>query len=61
MTAFDLPSATAILSRTPAILDAWLRGLPEAWLDARPEGPESFSPRSDTSRKWGRGRRTCRS
>ena len=45
MTAFDLTEATAILARTPAILDAWLRGLPDAWLDARTEGPETFSPR----------------
>ena len=43
--AFDLDSAIAILERTPALLDAWLRGLPGEWLDARTEGPESFSPR----------------
>lgn len=45
MSAFDLAGAAAVLARTPSILDAWLRGLPDAWLDARPEGPESFSPR----------------
>lgn len=45
MSAFDLAEATAILARTPAILDAWLRGLPEPWLDTRPEGPDTFSPR----------------
>jgi hypothetical protein len=45
MSTFDLAEANAILARTPAILDAWLRGLPEPWLDVRPEGPESFSPR----------------
>jgi hypothetical protein len=45
MSAFDLADAIAILSRTPDVLDAWLRGLPEAWLTARTEGPESFSPR----------------
>jgi hypothetical protein len=33
------------LERTPATLDAWLRGASDAWLDARTEGPESFSPR----------------
>ncbi len=37
--------AQAVLARTPAILDDWLRGLPAVWLDARPEGPESFAPR----------------
>ena len=37
--------AAAVLSRTPWLLDAWLRGLPDVWLDARTEGPESFSPR----------------
>jgi hypothetical protein len=35
--------ATALLSRTPAILDAWLRGLPEGWLTAH-EGDETWSP-----------------
>lgn len=45
MNVLDPAEATAILVRTPAILDAWLRGLPETWLDARTEGPESFSPR----------------
>ena len=33
-----------ILERTPAILDAWLDGLDETWLEAS-EGAESFSPR----------------
>jgi len=41
----DLAHAVAVLERTPGVLVAWLRGLPDAWLDARPEGPESFSPR----------------
>ncbi len=41
----EVAEAAAVLERTPAILVAWLRGLPEAWLDARTEGPESFSPR----------------
>lgn len=44
-TAFALDEALALLERTPATLDAWLRGAPEAWLDARTEGPESFSSR----------------
>jgi len=42
---FRLDEATAVLQRTPALLDAWLRGVDDAWLDARTEGPESFSPR----------------
>jgi len=40
---FQLDDAIAILSRTPAALDAMLRGLPEAWLLAN-EGPETWSP-----------------
>jgi hypothetical protein len=42
---FDLGEAVAILGRTPWVLDAWLRDLPDAWLDARTEGPDTFSPR----------------
>lgn len=37
--------ALEVLDRTPPALDAWLRGATDAWLDARTEGPESFSPR----------------
>ena len=33
-----------VLERTPAVLDAWFRGLDDAWLEAD-EGPETFSPR----------------
>jgi len=44
VTAFDLAQTVIVLQRTPAILDAWLVGLPETWLDLRTEGPESFSP-----------------
>jgi hypothetical protein len=40
---FSLPEATALLARTPGILDAWLRGLPEGWLSAH-EGGETWSP-----------------
>ena len=40
---FQLDDAIAILSRTPAALDAMLRGLPEPWLHAN-EGPETWSP-----------------
>lgn len=41
--AYDLTEATALLSRTPATLDALLRGLPEAWVTAN-EGPGTWSP-----------------
>jgi uncharacterized damage-inducible protein DinB len=41
-TAFDLEEARAVLERTPAILRAWLSGLPEAWTEAD-EGPETWS------------------
>ncbi len=34
----------AQLARTPAVMRAWLAGLPEPWLTAD-EGPETFSPR----------------
>lgn len=33
----------AVLTRTPAVLDAQLRGLPEGWTDAT-EGPGTWSP-----------------
>jgi hypothetical protein len=40
---FVLEEAAAILSRTPATLDAMLRGLPEDWVTAN-EGGETWSP-----------------
>ena len=40
---FQLADALSILARTPAALDAMLRGLPEPWLRAN-EGPETWSP-----------------
>ncbi|HEY2806470.1 MAG TPA: DinB family protein [Gemmatimonadales bacterium] len=40
-----LEDVTAILERTPRTLAAGLGGLSDVWLDARTEGPESFSPR----------------
>lgn len=40
---FSLPEARAVLARTPALLDGWLRDLPETWL-RRNEGGESWSP-----------------
>jgi hypothetical protein len=40
---FSLAQARTQLARTPAILDVWLRDLPEAWLRAN-EGGESWSP-----------------
>lgn len=39
---FDLEEAQAVLRRTPRILDAWLRGLPAAWIHAN-EGPATWS------------------
>jgi hypothetical protein len=41
--AFALEEAVAILARTPATLDALLRGLPEGWIAAH-EGGETWSP-----------------
>jgi len=45
---FSLTEAIAILSRTPATLDALLRGLPDTWVRANEgrtsEGKESWSP-----------------
>ena len=41
---FDLASGGAVLARTPGVLDAWLRGLPDEWLSAT-EGPGSWSAR----------------
>lgn len=38
-----LGDAVAILERTPAVLDAMLRGLPEGWLQAH-EGGDTWSP-----------------
>jgi hypothetical protein len=41
--AFNLEDALAVLERTPATLDAMLRGLPEVWLRAT-EGTGTWSP-----------------
>jgi hypothetical protein len=40
---FTVDEATAILERTPAALDALLRGLPDGWVHAH-EGGETWSP-----------------
>ncbi|MFI5372319.1 MAG: DinB family protein [Candidatus Eisenbacteria bacterium] len=40
---FALDDAIAVLRRTPAVLDAWLRGLPDTWVRAT-EGPGTWSP-----------------
>jgi hypothetical protein len=40
---FVMEEGVAILSRTPATLDALLRGLPEAWVAAH-EGGQTWSP-----------------
>lgn len=39
---FDQGEATSLLERTPRVLDAWLRNLPDAWVNAT-EGPETWS------------------
>jgi hypothetical protein len=39
---FVLGDATGMLSRTPAVLDAWLRALPDDWVTAN-EGGETWS------------------
>ena len=38
-----MDEATAILARTPATLDALLRGLPDGWINAN-EGGDTWSP-----------------
>lgn len=40
---FEVDEAVAILARTPATLDALLRGLPDGWI-AADEGSETWSP-----------------
>jgi hypothetical protein len=40
---FRLDEAIPLLRRTPAVLDALLRDLPEAWLQAD-EGPDTWNP-----------------
>lgn len=40
---FHLDNATALLARTPAVLDSLLRGLPDAWLNAN-EGEKTWTP-----------------
>src|SRR5215207_828745 len=40
---FALDEAVAILARTPAVLDAMLRGLPDGWISSN-EGVETWSP-----------------
>ena len=39
----DVDEARVLLSRTPAVLRAWLEDLPDAWLRAD-EGPGTYSP-----------------
>ena len=42
MNDFDLSDGPTLLARTPAILDAWLRGLPNRWLHCD-DGPETWN------------------
>jgi hypothetical protein len=41
---YDVHEAMELLRRTPTLLTAWLRGLPEAWTTLN-EGGTTFSPR----------------
>jgi hypothetical protein len=43
MSAHDLGQTISLLSRTPAAIDGWLRGLPDAWT-RRSEGAETWTP-----------------
>jgi hypothetical protein len=43
--AIVLDEVLAVLSRTPRVLDAQLRGLPDAWTEAN-EGPDTWTPRN---------------
>lgn len=40
---FQIPEAVQVLERTPAVMDALLRGQSSAWLNARID-PDSFTP-----------------
>jgi hypothetical protein len=40
---FDVAHGTAVLERTPQVLDALLSGLPDAWTTPN-EGPDTWSP-----------------
>ncbi|MGQ0733201.1 MAG: DinB family protein [Acidobacteriota bacterium] len=40
---FDLQTAVAVLSRTPTVLDVFLRDLPASWTSGT-EGPDTWSP-----------------
>src|SRR4026209_3014372 len=40
---FSLDESIALLARTPLLLDVWLRGLSEGWVDGN-EGGETWSP-----------------
>lgn len=42
-TDFDLHTAVPVLSRTPKVLDVWLRDLPLGWV-TRTEEPDTWSP-----------------
>jgi DinB superfamily len=42
-TKFSLPEASAILQRTPAVINAQLRGLSDFWIRGN-EGPETWNP-----------------
>jgi hypothetical protein len=51
LTAFNLADAVALLSRTPATLDALLRGLPDIWTH-RNEGRDNEGRNTDGNESW---------
>lgn len=40
---YDPDHGMLLLSRTPKVLDGWLRGIPEEWVTSN-EGPDTWSP-----------------
>ena len=50
---FDLAEAVAVLTRTPATLDALLRGLPDGWVQAH-EGGDTWSAFDVLGLSWAR-------
>jgi len=43
MKTVEVDDVLMLLQRTPTLLDAWLRGMPDAW-SRRNEGPDTWSP-----------------
>src|SRR5258706_9117578 len=51
MTEFKLADAIAVLTRTPATLDAFLRGLPDVWVRGN-EGRNRDGRSNETNDTW---------